>query len=196
MQSVRSVARAACLAILFGVPLGCGDGAEVCVPGAQQSCPCAGGESGAQTCNADGTGFQTCACVNEDGAFGAGPGAGGSTPANEVGSSTSGPPGSGGVPNNGGGFGSGGGFSSGGGFGSGPSGFACAAELDPNCPALDAVACACAGCSADCAQSDCVCPICATDNYCSDPGTCLDDGSCDPWSEGCICADCADHPSC
>jgi hypothetical protein len=46
--------------------------AKVCTPGATQICTGPGACSGGQSCNADGSGFETCAC----GAAGAGGGAG------------------------------------------------------------------------------------------------------------------------
>ena len=71
-----------------------------------------------------------------------------------------------------------------------------------NCdPALEPE-CLCAGCGPACVDkmtmeiSDCVCGVCAADAFCSDPMNCTDDGSCDPFNEGCQCADCAAHPEC
>lgn len=46
-------------------------------------------------------------------------------------------------------------------------------------------------------EDDCVCTDCSTDDYCSDPNNCVDDGECDAFLEGCVCADCAgSHPEC
>ena len=45
-------------------------------------------------------------------------------------------------------------------------------------------------------MSDCVCPSCAADEFCSNPANCNGDNECDPYNEGCACADCADHPQC
>ncbi|MGA2449411.1 MAG: hypothetical protein ABTD50_12075 [Polyangiaceae bacterium] len=65
---------------------GSGDGANAlptCVPNAQQSCVCAAGGAGVQTCDAAGTRFSVCSCV-----VGAGEGGveGGSTEPAEAGS--------------------------------------------------------------------------------------------------------------
>lgn len=65
-----------------------------------------------------------------------------------------------------------------------------------DCGAPDAQACECEGCADTCGASDCVCPSCAGDAFCSNPANCQDDGECDPYNEGCVCADCADHPNC
>jgi hypothetical protein len=43
---------------------------------------------------------------------------------------------------------------------------------------------------------DCVCPDCANNAKCNDPASCTDDGECNPYYEGCSCADCAAHPLC
>jgi hypothetical protein len=48
----------------------------------------------------------------------------------------------------------------------------------------------------NCFNDDCVCSDCDDDLFCSDPGNCNDNGECDPFSEGCVCADCAAHPEC
>lgn len=45
-------------------------------------------------------------------------------------------------------------------------------------------------------DDDCVCDDCDNDSFCGDPSNCLDDGTCDFYSEGCVCADCAAHPVC
>ena len=63
------------------------------------------------------------------------------------------------------------------------------------CPAPDATACVCTGCNTDgtCGNDDdCTCPDCAGATVCG----CNGDGSCSPWTEGCGCADCNDHPAC
>jgi hypothetical protein len=73
------------------------------------------------------------------------------------------------------------------------------------CQAPNAAGCECNGCGqAQCfldvddptTYSDCTCPECAADAFCSDPNNCQNDGVCDPFLEGCVCADCADHPQC
>ena len=46
------------------------------------------------------------------------------------------------------------------------------------------------------ANDDCICDECAQDNWCSSPSSCIDDGVCDTYDEGCICADCATLPAC
>ena len=43
---------------------------------------------------------------------------------------------------------------------------------------------------------DSVCTDCDTDPFCSDPNNCNNDNVCEPFSEGCVCADCASHPEC
>jgi predicted small lipoprotein YifL len=46
-------------------------------------------------------------------------------------------------------------------------------------------------------EDDCVCTDCDADSYCSDPANCQDDGKCDAFVEGCVCADCkSSHPEC
>lgn len=70
------------------------------------------------------------------------------------------------------------------------------------CPNPDQAACECGGCLdngvciSETELDDCVCPDCATDSFCTDPSNCNNDGSCDPFNEGCGCADCANHPNC
>ncbi|MDH3199352.1 MAG: hypothetical protein OEM15_00500 [Myxococcales bacterium] len=48
----------------------------------------------------------------------------------------------------------------------------------------------------DCSDDDCVCCDCDTDLFCSDPENCVNDGECTTFREGCVCADCIDHPEC
>lgn len=48
---------------------------RVCDPGKQDACPCPGGTEGAQSCNADGSGFNECQC--ETGGVGGSAGSGG-----------------------------------------------------------------------------------------------------------------------
>ena len=74
------------------------------------------------------------------------------------------------------------------------------AAPDP-CSAADPDACICAGCDlTECTDgatfNDCICASCAADSFCLNPDNCMLDGACDPYNEGCLCADCADHPSC
>jgi hypothetical protein len=45
-------------------------------------------------------------------------------------------------------------------------------------------------------DDDCVCPDCDADAYCSDASHCSDDATCDTYSEGCGCGDCAGTPAC
>lgn len=82
-------------------------------------------------------------------------------------------------------------------------GIACApVEADTGCLAADEAACVCLGCSLPLCDdgagnyNDCVCDNCAADPFCADPVNCTDDGECHPGLEGCICADCANHPAC
>jgi hypothetical protein len=70
-------------------------------------------------------------------------------------------------------------------------------EADDSCTDADPLACVCQGCDAGngCEISeDCTCPDCAMDGFCTD--ACQLDGVCDPYNEGCACADCADFPAC
>ncbi len=69
------------MALALFVCLGCGEeeqniceelpnleicvGAKACTPGAAQECPCVGGGSGVQTCNADGSALSDCECGEE-----------------------------------------------------------------------------------------------------------------------------------
>jgi hypothetical protein len=46
------------------------------------------------------------------------------------------------------------------------------------------------------ADDDCICPDCDTDLFCSDPSKCFDNGECNTFTEGCVCADCMTHPEC
>jgi hypothetical protein len=48
----------------------------------------------------------------------------------------------------------------------------------------------------NCTDDDCVCTDCDDDLFCSDPDNCQDNGTCQPFEEGCVCADCATHPEC
>ena len=70
------------------------------------------------------------------------------------------------------------------------------------CEDPDETACTCDGCSqvqcddGDNNFTDCTCPQCADDPYCSNTDNCNDDGECNPWLEGCVCDDCLDHPAC
>ena len=45
-------------------------------------------------------------------------------------------------------------------------------------------------------EDDCVCGECSGDSFCSSPDNCNNDGLCDPYNEGCACADCEGHPQC
>ena len=45
-------------------------------------------------------------------------------------------------------------------------------------------------------QDDCVCPDCSNHLFCANPANCKDDGTCKPFLEGCICADCASLDIC
>lgn len=46
------------------------------------------------------------------------------------------------------------------------------------------------------AADDCICDDCAQDAWCGSPASCADDGVCDPYNEGCLCADCSTVPAC
>lgn len=67
-----------------------------------------------------------------------------------------------------------------------------------DCPSNET--CLCVGCvsngTCDVFEDDCICPDCATGDYCSGNVACIDDGQCDPYNEGCQCADCSAHPLC
>jgi hypothetical protein len=66
------------------------------------------------------------------------------------------------------------------------------------CSNPDAKQCSCQGCdtNGDCTtDDDCVCPDCTKESVCSSE-KCTNDGECNPYSEGCSCLDCANHPLC
>ncbi|MBC8070776.1 MAG: hypothetical protein IAG13_20790 [Deltaproteobacteria bacterium] len=70
-------------------------------------------------------------------------------------------------------------------------------ENSSNCadPADD---CVCVGCNDDgvCSDDDdCVCTDCDDTDFCL-PSDCNGDSVCDPFFEGCACADCCPHPQC
>ncbi|NUP06815.1 MAG: hypothetical protein HOW73_12245 [Polyangiaceae bacterium] len=130
-----------------------------------------GDKADGKTCSGDGGGGGDAGGGSEGGA-----GAGGNT-GNEGGSTSD----------------------TGGGGGSG-SDFVCL--LGETCTAPNADTCTCSGCDfatcVDDAQgiADCVCPVCGQDPFCSDTANCVDGDGCDPFVEGCQCADCFDHPQC
>lgn len=75
------------------------------------------------------------------------------------------------------------------------------AEANEQCTEYDAASCTCNGCFDACItdqgpSSDCVCSICSEDEFCMNPENCVDGNGCDPFVEGCQCADCAEHPMC
>ncbi|MBI4952063.1 MAG: hypothetical protein HY908_08520 [Myxococcales bacterium] len=85
----------------------------------------------------------------------------------------------------------------------GNAGFQCdtVAISDPNCDPALADQCGCLGCDPTVctdanggAVSDCVCPSCDTDTWCTTH--CTDDGLCDPLNEGCGCTDCLENIIC
>ena len=39
-------------------------------------------------------------------------------------------------------------------------------------------------------------PECDDDLFCSNPDNCVDNGTCNTFTEGCVCADCAGLPEC
>lgn len=93
--------------------------------------------------------------------------------------------------------------SSGGGAGEDSGVSACAIE-DGECD-VKTETCACADCAPTafcvddqcvddgyCTYDDaCICDDCLKDVVCGDPAGCKDDGVCDSFFEGCVCADCA-----
>lgn len=101
--------RIAAVHVVLGALLGasasssCDSAGDVCIPGAQSACPCPGGAIGAQACNAEGSGFETCMCPDVEG--GSGEGAFGGQMATGAAPGTGGMPGDGGAPAGGGGSG-------------------------------------------------------------------------------------------
>ena len=90
-----------------------------------------------------------------------------------------------------------GGGATGGGSGGGM--FTCDVGAIAGCTDEDPATCTCEACDpgGGCQNSeDCTCPDCAADGFCSNPANCNNDGLCDPYFEGCVCGDCADHPLC
>jgi hypothetical protein len=90
-----------------------------------------------------------------------------------------------------------------GGTGAGTPVIPCAdVEASPDCTDPSNVECVCNPCAdfAECVTpdgaADCICDFCAGDGFCTNPANCADDGECDPYNEGCLCADCAAHPEC
>jgi hypothetical protein len=76
-------------------------------------------------------------------------------------------------------------------------------EASADCTDPNNTECLCNGCDGftECAGADgladCVCDVCAGDTqFCLNPALCNMDGLCDPFNEGCLCADCAAHPEC
>jgi hypothetical protein len=68
----------------------------------------------------------------------------------------------------------------------------------PDCDPNLSDTCQCLGCGNgnECTdQTDCVCPACVSNEFCQ-ADDCVDDGECDPYLEGCVCADCADQSIC
>lgn len=75
------------------------------------------------------------------------------------------------------------------------------AEPNEQCLGFDEATCTCNGCFDSCVtdrgpSSDCVCNACDDDRFCMNPKNCVDGNGCDPFIEGCQCADCAEHPLC
>src|SRR5690349_6366616 len=60
----------------------------------------------------------------------------------------------------------------------------------PKCGACDTADTACT------TDDACTCAECDTDDFCSDPTNCDNNGECNQFFEGCICADCAMVPNC
>jgi hypothetical protein len=110
---------------------GGGDGgtAQNCAPGSQQSCTCADGKVGKQTCTLDGTGYEPCSGCGTGTGGGTGGGAGGGTTGGGAGGGTGG--GAGGGTGGGAGGGTGGGAGGGTGGGGGDAG----PDAPPDAPA-------------------------------------------------------------
>jgi hypothetical protein len=100
----------------------------------------------------------------------------------------------------------------GGSVGDGGSGSTCL-HVDGFCDLMAAEDCNCIDCSTtalcvpdQCLDDDtcdhlldsCICPGCANDGICGDPGksNCVDDGKCDSFNEGCHCKDCWTKDAC
>jgi hypothetical protein len=180
---------------------GCGgeEATPVCTPGTTLACACPGNAHGVQACLADGTGYGTCTnCLGPGGSGGSGGADGGS--GGTAGGAGGGTGGSGGEV---------GGSGAGGAGGGAPLQCVDLSTVSPTIdfPACDVASqelCQCEGCTDDeiCFDAglhladDCVCPDCATDRFCTDPTHCNGDGLCNPYFEGCSCADCAAHPLC
>ena len=71
----------------------------------------------------------------------------------------------------------------------------CNTDLEGDCLCLGCDAAACTDVDGN-AAADCVCAVCAGEEYCNNPDNCVDNGACDPLNEGCLCNDCAGHPEC
>ena len=159
------------------------------------------------------------ACSDDEGNGGGGAssttssggGAGGEGGAGAGGSSSSTSSSSSSTSGGGGGAGGGGGSAGGGGGASSGGPIQCMdlSTLSPNvdfppCNLQDQQACLCEGCTDDdiCfnAQTqqadDCVCADCHDSQTRNAPSACNNDGLCNPYYEGCVCADCANHPKC
>jgi hypothetical protein len=213
------------VALLAGSTVGCGDdestASPVCTPGTTVACACPGNAFGVQTCADDGSGYGSCGqCAGVGGSGGAAGGTGGAPggTGGAPGGTGGAPGGTGGAPGGSGGIGGstgGAGGATGGAGGEVATGgsvpFACVdlATVSPliDFPACDVASqpqCLCEGCTDDeiCFDSglqladDCICSDCAADRFCTDPARCIADGQCNPYYEGCHCADCADHPLC
>lgn len=150
--------------------LGCGDDSASLPTGGS------GGSGGTGGTGADGAGAA--------GANGGSPNTGGG--------------GNGGAPNTGGGGADGGGGAAEGGGGAAPLFVPgeCVQIYDDCLPEL-ADECLCGGCPGECNNlADCACPECVGNKELCPLTNCTDDGACDPYLEGCSCADCAMHPNC
>ena len=53
----------ACALVLLGCSGDSATPAQACVPGDAKVCPCTNGESGAQSCSRDGSGYEPCVCT-------------------------------------------------------------------------------------------------------------------------------------
>lgn len=84
------------------------------------------------------------------------------------------------------------------GDGDGDTGESFMCSLSDGCNEADPDKCVCEGCwnNGECWQNeDCVCDDCTDLEYCMGEA-CSENGTCDPYFEGCSCPDCAKHPAC
>ncbi|MBI4954434.1 MAG: hypothetical protein HY908_20585 [Myxococcales bacterium] len=162
--------------LAIGAACGQDEAGGLCIKGDTRACLGPGQCDGAQTCRADASGWSTCDC---GGSGASGGGTTGSTTTTSTSSTTSTTTST-----------------------TSTSTLACdtVAISDTLCDPTLAAECGCLGCHVQCtdsgnnAVSDCVCPSCDTDAWCT--SHCSNDGLCDPVNEGCGCTDCSSHPIC